>query len=98
MEKALATFHNGRVEFDRPVTWPDGTRLEVMPSAARLGLVDDDRPETQEEIDDWLEWFKTVEPYDMTPDELDALDAELKANKEIQKQLLRESWQKEDRG
>jgi hypothetical protein len=29
MEKVLATIRGGRVDFDTPVDWPDGTRLEV---------------------------------------------------------------------
>jgi hypothetical protein len=93
MEKALATFHNGKVEFDEPVDWPDGTRLEVVPATRSVGLKDSDRPETPEEINEWLAWFKTVEPFDMTPEELDAFEAELKANKDVQKQLLRKSWE-----
>ena len=31
MQKAEAVFRNGRVEFDAPVAWPDGTKLEVSP-------------------------------------------------------------------
>jgi hypothetical protein len=96
MEKALATFHNGQVEFDQPVDWPEGTRLEVVPAAKNSGLDDLEKPETPEEINEWLEWFRTVEPFDMTPEELDAFEAELKANKEVQKQLLRKGWEKED--
>ena len=89
MEKALATYRNGHVEFDSTVDWPEGTRLEIAPAEKRLGLEDSDRPETPEEIADWLEWFKTLEPFDMTPEEVDAFEAELRASKEIQKQLLR---------
>ncbi len=29
VEKALATFRNGKVQFDAVVDWPEGTRLEV---------------------------------------------------------------------
>lgn len=35
-----ATFRNGRVEFDEPRDWPDGTRLQVVPVApSRPGVV-----------------------------------------------------------
>src|ERR1700733_11852750 len=90
MEKALGTFHNGRVEFDHPVHWPDGTRLEVVPA------IETTAPDSAEEIAEWLEWFKSIEPFEMTADELAAFEVDLKASKETQKELLRKSWAKED--
>lgn len=32
MQKAQAIYRNGQVEFDEPVNWPDGTKLDVCPS------------------------------------------------------------------
>ena len=96
MEKALATFHNGHVELDQPVNWPDGTRLEVVPADGEIGEGGSERPESSEAITEWLEWFKTVEPFDMTTQELDAFEAELRTSKEVQKKLLRERWKQED--
>ena len=32
MQKAQAVFRNGRVELDEPVSWPEGTTLEVGPN------------------------------------------------------------------
>jgi hypothetical protein len=49
MEKALATLRNGQVELDHAVDWPDGTRLEVLPTEKKLGLDESDWPETPEE-------------------------------------------------
>jgi hypothetical protein len=94
MKKALATFRDGHVQLDDPVDWPEGTRLEVTP--AKLGLDESEWPETPEEIADWLAWFKTIEPLDMTPEELAAFEAEMKASKEVQKQLLPARWKHED--
>ena len=34
MQKAQAVFRNGRVELDEPVSWPEGTTLEVGPNTA----------------------------------------------------------------
>jgi len=31
METVTATFRNGRVELSRPVDWPEGTQVQVMP-------------------------------------------------------------------
>ena len=97
MEKALATFRNGQVQFDAAVDWPEGTRLEVAPAASKVGLDESSWPETPEQKEAWLEWLRNLEPFDMTTEELDAFEAGLKAAKETQKQLLRQSWQKENR-
>jgi hypothetical protein len=95
MEKALATYRNGRVQFDLAVNWPEGTRLEV--ACATAGLVESQWPETPEQKEAWLEWLKNLEPFDMTPEELDAFEADLEKSKEIQKELLRKSWHEENR-
>ena len=96
MEKASAIFHNGQVELDQPVDWPDGTKLEIYPAGEKTPPQPDDSPPSAEELAAWDEWFKTVPPFDMTPEELDAFEAELKANKEAQKELMRRRWAKED--
>jgi hypothetical protein len=96
MEKALATFRNGHVELDNAASWPEGTRLEVAPATKKLGLDESEWPQTPEEKAQWLEWFNSLEPLDMTAAELAAFDEELKASKEIQKELLRKSWQREN--
>jgi len=97
MEKVLATFRNGQVQFDAAVNWPEGTRLEVAPAAIKVGQDESPWPETPEQKEAWLEWLNNLEPFDMTPDELDAFEAGLKVSKEIQKELLRKSWQKVNR-
>jgi hypothetical protein len=33
MEKVLATYRQGQVLLDQPVDWPEGTRIEVCPTA-----------------------------------------------------------------
>jgi hypothetical protein len=85
MEKALATFHNGHVELDAAVSWPEGTRLEVIPAKTKLGLDESEWPETPEEKEEWCAWLASLEPFDMTPEEYAAFEAELQANKETQK-------------
>jgi hypothetical protein len=97
MEKALATFRNGQVQFDAAVDWPEGTRLEVAPAVTKVGLEESEWPQTPEQKEAWLEWLKNLEPFDMTSEELDAFEADLKVSKEIQKQLLRKSWHEESR-
>jgi hypothetical protein len=96
MEKMLATYHNGHVELDAPAHWPEGTRLEVVPAQKKLGLDESEWPQTPEEIAEWLAWFETIEPYDMTAEEFDRMEKERQLAKEQQKQLLRKSWERED--
>jgi len=81
MEKALATYRNGQVQFDADVDWPEGTRLEVAPAATRVGPDESAWPETPAQQEAWLEWLKNLEPFDMTPQELDAFEADLKASR-----------------
>lgn len=97
MEKALATFRNGHVELDHAPSWANGTRLEVMPAAKKVGLDESEWPKTPKEKKDWLDWLNSLEPFDMTPKELEAFEADLKDSKETQKRLLRKSWEVEDR-
>jgi hypothetical protein len=96
MEKALATYRNGQVQFDAAVDWPEGTRLEVAPASARVSE-ESPWPETPEQKEAWLEWLRNLEPFDMTSEELNAFEAGLKVSKDIQKELLRRSWREEDR-
>lgn len=39
MQKTPAIFRNGQVEFDEPVNWPDGTKLDVCPSESIAHLL-----------------------------------------------------------
>jgi hypothetical protein len=93
MEKAFATLRNGQVELDETVDWAEGTRLEVSPTPPKLGLGESEWPKTPEERAAWVEWLNSLEPFDMTPEELAAFEAGLKASKEKQKALLRQSWE-----
>ena len=86
MEKALATFRNGQVEFDHPVRWPEGTRLEVSPKVQKIGLDESEWPETPEEKAEWLRWLNNLEPFDMTPQELETFETELKGSKRMKTQ------------
>ncbi len=96
MQKTLATFRNGSVEFDQAPQWPEGTRLEIAPAKRKVGLDESEWPETDAEKAAWLDWLDTLEPFDMTPAELDSFEEELQAAKAEQKELLQKTWQAED--
>ena len=62
MQKALATIRQGRVEFDRGVDWPEGTRVEVLPIESVIGMNEADWPTTAEEIAAFVKRMNEREP------------------------------------
>ena len=82
MNAILSVVKNGRVEVDAPPDWPDGAPVRVE-LGLNLKATDEERPETPEEIEEWLRWFHSLEPIVMTPEEETAWEADLKAQKEF---------------
>ena len=80
MNAILSVVKNGRVEVDAPPDWPEGTPVRV-----ELGLngkaTDEERPETPEEIEEWIRRFREIEPIEMTPEEEASWEADRKAQK-----------------
>jgi hypothetical protein len=66
-----ATFKNGQIIPDGPTDWPDGCRLRIEPLQAEQGNgpAQSDAPETPEEIEEWLRWYRALEPLEFTPQE-----------------------------
>lgn len=66
MQKALATFRLGQIEFDSGVDWPEGTRVEVFPlSVESVGMNEADWPTTPEGIAALLKRMDEREPLEM---------------------------------
>jgi hypothetical protein len=83
MNAILSVVKNGRVEVDAPPDWPDGA-----PERVELGLIgrteyDEERPETPEEIEEWVRRFRAIEPIELTPEEEAAWQAARQAQKEF---------------
>jgi hypothetical protein len=53
MHGVTATFRNGRVELAKPVDWPDGTQLEVVP----VGPTGDQRSHAESPMTTWPDGF-----------------------------------------
>jgi hypothetical protein len=75
MSEIHGTYHDGRVDLDDPVIWPDGARVAVSPlsvseghSANKWGI-DDEWPDTPENRAEILRRMDAVEPLEMTPEE-----------------------------
>jgi hypothetical protein len=65
---------NGRVEVDEPINLPDGSEVTITGRGKFVGLPDNDRPMTPEEIAETLAAMEKVEPLDMTDEERAAAD------------------------
>ncbi len=71
MNAVKGTWKNGRIVLDRPIDWPDGCRLAIAPLAEEetLGIREEDWPTTPEAMADWLKWYDSLEPLEVTVDE-----------------------------
>jgi hypothetical protein len=89
MNVILSVVKNGRVEVDAPPDWPDGTPVRV-----ELGLngkaTDEERPETPEEIEEWIRRFRAIEPIEMTAEEEASWEADRQAQKEFDNAAARD--------
>ena len=91
MQKALATFRDGRIEIDSRVDWPEGTRLEVLPIES-VAMNEADWPTTAEGIAELLKRMDDCEPLEMSDAEYATWEAERRVEKERQKEFTRQSW------
>lgn len=92
MEKALATYRGGQLEFDCGVDWPEGTRVEVHPVQTTVGMDESAWPTTVDGIAGLLERMNEREPLEMTDADFAAWEAERQSDKQRQKEFTRQSW------
>src|SRR5208337_2696945 len=72
MNAIKATVMRGRLDLKVPLDWPDGTEVLIEPTMARLEKIGIDESEWRddpESLADWEAWIKTIEPFELTPDE-----------------------------
>jgi hypothetical protein len=50
LERVLATFRNGGLELSSPVDWPEGTGVEVVPLRDRIGMDEEEWPNTPDGV------------------------------------------------
>jgi hypothetical protein len=87
MKAIMGTVHNGQIVADQPVEWPEGCRVVIELEAREdtLGIREEDWPTTPEALADWLAWFDSLEPVELTPEEEAAWQADRKTRKEWEK-------------
>ncbi len=66
------TWKEGQIILDEQADWPDGCRVTVVPIPGQvetLGITEQQWPRTPEAIAEWLAWFDSIEPIEMTSEE-----------------------------
>ena len=74
MSAIRGVIHDGKVVFDTPPAWPEGTPVEVEPVRERIGISEEEQGDDPESIARWLAWFDSVEPVQMKPEEEAAMN------------------------
>src|SRR5271165_1156560 len=72
MNAIKATVMQGRLELKVPLDWPDGTEVLIEPTMApleKIGIDESEWRDDPESLADWEAWIKTIEPFELTPDE-----------------------------
>jgi hypothetical protein len=72
MTAARVTVRNRRIELDAPEEMPDGTELLIEMSLAdedKIGIDESEWKDDPESIREWVEWVKSIEPLEFTPEE-----------------------------
>ena len=71
MSAIRGVIHDGKVVFDTPPAWPEGTPVEVEPvrAASRIGVREEEQGDDPESVARWLAWFDSLEPVQMKPEE-----------------------------
>lgn len=102
MQTVSGTYRDGQVVLDRDVDWRNGSRIEVSLAGQAVDVQDESDsdvcfdgsrwPRTSEEIAEWLRWFDSREPLDLTPEEMARIEADRQADRQFQIEATRQSW------
>ena len=100
MNAIRATVKDRRIALDVPDDWPEGTEVVIEPLTESIGLSEEDWPKTPEEVARHLALMDEVRPFDMTPEEEAAWQADRQTRKEYEKahfdewaEALRRMWE-----
>jgi hypothetical protein len=103
MNALQGTIKNGYIVLDVPTGLPEGTRVEVLPlpgTQASCGMREEDWPTTPEGIAKLLARMDQVEPGWLSPEDEEAWQSALRAQKVIEKKAfdadaerLRKGWE-----
>jgi hypothetical protein len=62
---------NGGIVLDQPADWPEGCRvfIEPAPEEGPIGIREEDWSDTPEAVAEWLQWYDSLEPLEMSAEE-----------------------------
>ena len=71
MSAITGTWKDGRIILDGPTDWAEGCRVLVEPVQASqsIGMREEDWTDSPEAINEWLGWYDSLEPLEITPEE-----------------------------
>jgi hypothetical protein len=72
MNAIKAIWTNGQIVPAEPVDWPEGSRLLVEPAPEAIGLDESEWRDDAAALADWEAWIDTIEPPELTPEEIAA--------------------------
>ena len=77
MASLTGIWQSGKIVLDGVADWPDGCRVLVEPLSMEgwPGLSEEQWRDTPEAIAEWIQWYESLEPLEITPDERDAAAA-----------------------
>lgn len=82
------TIQDRRIDVPAPDDLPDGTEVlvQLQPVDDKTGLDESEWDDSPEAIDEWLAWLDTLEPINLTDEDVAAIEADRKARKQWEKQ------------
>ena len=69
MDAIHGTYHDGKIELDAPVSWPDGSRVTVTTEPDSFGMSEADWPTTPEGIAAYIAKLESLEVPEMSDQE-----------------------------
>lgn len=72
MDAIRSILRGGRLDFQAPPDWPEGTEVLIEPAAPateRIGIDESDWRDDPVALADWEAWIQTIEPLESTPEE-----------------------------
>lgn len=71
MSPITGIWQDGHVVLDGVTDWPDGCRVLVEPVSMdeTIGLSEDEWRDSPEAVAEWIQWYESLEPLEITPEE-----------------------------
>lgn len=99
MHAIKGKYRGGQIVLDEKADWPEETEVVVEPVTVEpvIGMREEAWSSTPEAIADWLRWYDSLEPLEMTAEEETAWYAALREQKEYEKSKFEENARRAER-